>query len=339
MGKSLFDPVEIRSFRMENRVVAVPMATRSFTVDGRPTDKTMEMYGKYAESRAGMVVVEHHAVHPWGRNRREQPRLYGDADAESLRPLTDLFRAAGTPVVAQINFAGSMTADENLLREDDFEYVSPSGVKTPRDALRERPRPLEERQIAAIVEAFVRAAERAVRIAGYDGVQIHAAHGYLLGQFLSPLTNKREDAYGRTPKGRARFLYEIVDAVRSSCKDALLSVRLGMADHMPDEPMKGLSVDDTADVARELAALGVDYLSLSGNHCGFGDKRVGDDAYFAPFARVVRDAVRGALPIDCAGGVRSRRTAEELLAGGVCDLIGIGRPFWSEPGFLRTWRD
>lgn len=336
-SKSFREPIRIGKFELPNRVAAAPMATRSFGRDGLPTEKTLAIYEKYAASGAAMAVIEHHAVHPWGRNRMEQPRLYEDRYAEALKPLTAPFREKGMPVLAQISCAGALTADASLLDESDFEYVSPSGDKTPRDVLQETPRALERGQIAELVEAFVASAVRAVRIAGYDGVQIHAAHGYLLGQFLSPLTNRRADEYGGSEKKRARLLYEITDAIRATLPDALLSVRLGMADYMPGEPLRGLSVDETAPIARELAALGADWLGLSGNHCGFGDQIAADTPFFAPFARVVHDALRGATFSDCAGGVRSAQTANDLLSGGVCDLVGVGRLFWSNPDFLQTW--
>lgn len=334
----LFEPFEIRGIELRNRVAAAPMATMSFDNDGMPTERTIEIYRPFAESGVGMAVLEHHAVHPWGRNRFSQPRLYDDAHAEALKPLVDLFKKNNIPVLAQINFAGSMAADEGLLEKDDFEYVSPSGVKSPRDALTATPRALEPGQIEEIVEAFVTAAQRAVRISGYDGVQIHAAHGYLLGQFLSPLTNKRDDAYGGSDKKRARLLLEITDAVRQELGDKMVSVRVGMADYMPGDPRRGLSVDETAPLARELASLGVDWIGLSGNHCGFGADRSGDDPYFAPFARVIHDALKGAVPCDCAGGVRSAKTANDLLQGGVCDIVSVRRPFRSEPDFLRKWQ-
>lgn len=342
MSLSLFEPFEIRGVRLANRVVAAPLATRSFTRDAVPTDKTISIYRNYAASGTGIAVIEHHAVHPWGRNRAEQPRLYSDEHAAALKPIVGLFKESGIPVIAQINFAGSMTADASLLGEGDFEYLSPSGIKTPRDSIERQPRALGQKELGEIVEAFAEAAIRAVTISGYDGVQIHAAHGYLLGQFMSPLTNHREDAYGGSEKKRARLLYEVTDAVRASLSakkpGALLSVRLGAADHMPDEPRRGLTVDETAPVARELAGLGVHWIGLSGNHCGFGEKRTDDFAYFAPYAAVVKDALRGAIPIDCAGGIRSAKTANELLNAGACDLIGIGRPFWSDPAFLEAWK-
>jgi len=338
---SYSDPLEIRGIRLANRIVAAPVATRSFTREGIPSDRTMSIYRNYASSGAGMVVVEHHAVHPWGRNRAEQPRLYGDNHAEALKPLVGLFKASGTPVIAQINFAGSMTADETLLDEDDFEYVSPSGLKTPRDAVTRTPRRLDRKETGMIAEAFVEAAHRAVEIAGYDGVMIHAAHGYLLGQFLSPLTNHREDAYGGSVMKRARLLFEITDAVRSSLAsakpEALVSVRLGAADHMPEDPIRGLTADEAAQIARELAELGADWIAVSGNHCGFGDSRTEDYPYFAPYAALIRRALDGRAPLDCAGGVRSAKTANKMLSDGVCDLVGIGRLFLSAPAFLKEW--
>jgi 2,4-dienoyl-CoA reductase-like NADH-dependent reductase (Old Yellow Enzyme family) len=333
----LNEPLEIRGTALSNRLAAAPMASFSFDGDGMPTERAVKLYESFAASGAGMVVVEHHAVHPWGRNRFSQPRLYDDRHAEALRAIVAPFKKNGVPILAQVNFAGSMTADEGLLRLDDFEYVSPSGVKTPRDSLAETPRALEPGQIAEIVEAFASAAVRAVELAGYDGVQIHCAHGYLLGQFLSPLTNRRDDAYGGSDKKRARLLYEITDAVRGEIRGKILSVRLGMSDYMPGTERRGLSVDETAPVARELAAIGADWIGLSGNHCGFGVGIEGDNPYFAPFARVIHDALGGAALCDYAGGVRSARTADELLADGVCDIVSVGRPFLSDPNFPKAW--
>lgn len=329
--------LEIAGVKLANRLAAAPAASQLFE-DGSSTEKAVALYEKYASSGAGITVVEHHAVHPWGRNRTTQPRLDTDEHARSLRAITDPFKKSGMPVLAQINYAGSMTAGADLLSLDDFEYTSPSGLHAPNDALKDAtPRELSRSEISEIVEAFAHAAVRAIETAGYDGVQVHCAHGYLLGQFLSPLTNHRTDEYGGSEKGRARLLYEVVDAVRQETKGRILSVRLGMADHMPDEPMRGLSIDDTVPVARELASLGVDWLALSGNHCGFGAKRSDDCAYFAPFVRAIHDALGGAIPCDCCGGVRSPRTADDLIASGVCEIVSLGRPLLKEPDLPRRW--
>jgi 2,4-dienoyl-CoA reductase-like NADH-dependent reductase (Old Yellow Enzyme family) len=176
-----------------------------------------------------------------------------------------------------------------------------------------------------------------VQIAGYDGVQIHCAHGYLLGQFLSPLTNLRTDEYGGSDKKRARILYEITDAIRQTLPNVVLSVRLGMADAFPDEPRKGLSLDETVPATKELANLGLDLLCLSGNHCGYGINRT-DDAYFAPYAARFKEALGTRLPVVCTGGIQNAKTAESLLQKGVCDFTGVGRLMLRNPNFMGEWR-
>lgn len=333
----LAEGIEIAGVKISNRIAAAPVASQLFD-GGSATEKAVELYTKLAASGVGIAVLEHHAVHPWGRNRTNQPRLDRDEFAESLRAVVEPFKKAKVPVLAQINYAGSMTAGADLLEMDDFEYTSPSGIHGPIDAIKDAtPRELSRAEISEIVEAFASAAVRAIKISGYDGVQIHCAHSYLLGQFLSPLTNRRTDEYGGSEKKRARLLYEVADAVRQETKGHILCVRLGMADHLPDEPMRGLSIDDTVPVARELVSLGVDWLALSGNHCGFGAKRTGDDAYFAPFVRAIHDALRGAIPCDCCGGIRSPQTANELLASKTCELISLARPLFKELDLPKKW--
>ncbi|GHV28629.1 NADH:flavin oxidoreductase [Synergistales bacterium] len=339
MTSALFSPLMVGNIVIANRILAEPMATQSFDEDGVPTGKTMEIYMNYASSGVGIAITEHHAVHPWGRNRINQPRLYDKESASYLLQVTDLFRRKHIPVIAQLNFAGSMTADEELLQAKHFEYVSPSGKHSPRDVIAVSPRALTKAEIDIIIESFANAAYRAVNFAGYDGVQIHCAHGYLLGQFLSPMTNRRNDTYGGILRNRARMLYDVVSEVRKAIPGKLLSVRLGMVDQMPGEPTKGLTVDDTARVAKGLAALGVNWIGLSGNHSGFGADRNDDCPYFAQPAEVVHEAIDGEILIDYAGGVRSKKTALDLLEKNVCEIVGIGRLFSRDPNFISKWRE
>lgn len=332
----LREPFEIRGYSLANRIVAAPIASRSCELNGAPSEKTLDIYRRLADSGVGLAVAEHHAVHPWGRNRLAQLRLDSDQAAHSLIPLTQLFAERNLPLLAQINFAGNNIADESLLAQDDFRLLSASSIDKPDGNGARRPQELTSGEIEMIVESFVQAAVRAVRISGYTGVQIHACHGYLLGQFLSPLTNHREDAWGGSAKKRARLLLTVFDAVRSSVPSkAVVTVRLGAADYMPDEPMRGLSVDEVLPVARDLTAMGVDGLFISGNHCGFGGNREGDVAFFAPYARIIRECVRGATPVECTGGIQSARTANELLRGGVCDLVGVGRSLIKNPNTVK----
>lgn len=336
----LKNEITIGGITLQNRIVAAPLVTESGDDSGAPTEKTLDIYRGYAASGAGLVVAEQHAVHPWGRTSLRQPRLYGDAFAAGLEPMTRPFRQAGVPVVAQLNFGGR-AGDKALLNEPDFELVSPSGLPTPRKSPVKVPaRPLQAAEIPAIVQSFADAARRAVTLGGYNGgVQVYACHGYLVGQFLSPLTNTRGDGYGGSIKNRARLLFEIVEAVRPVIGDAPLSVRLGASDQMPGEPENGLTLAESLWVAQALAGMKIDWLSVSGNHCIYGigvdDK---DTAYFAPYSKAMREAVRPrGLPVDCTGGIRTPQTAERLLQEGVCDLVGIGRPLLADKDFLSSW--
>lgn len=325
---------------LHNRVVAAPVVSNSADEDGLPTPRSLEIYRGYAESGAGMTVVEQHAVHPWGRNKLNQFRLYDDASALALEPLTALFRQRDIPVVAQLNFAGAGASSETLLACQDFKLVSPSGLRTPRDLIKHDSQALQHDEITSIVQAFADAAGRAVTLAKYSGgVQIYACHGYLIGQFLSPMTNRRSDAYGGALENRARLLFEIVEAVKAVIGGHPLSVRLGAADQMPGAPEVGLTLADSVWVAEQLAKMRVDWLSVSGNHCIYGiGADDNDTAYFAPYSKAIRDSVaKYGVLVDCTGGIRTAQRAQALLNSEICDLVGVARPLIKDKTFLFSW--
>lgn len=336
----LTETIDIKNVTLKNRVVVAPMMTDFWNKDGSPTERTIEIYRSYAESGAGLVVMEQLAVHPWGRLTFDQPRLYRDDSALALRALTQPFRDRGVPIVTQLNFGGRVS-DKELLDEPDFEFVTPSGLPVPRKStVQADSRALTADEIAEIVASFADAAHRAVDLAGFNGgVQIYASHGYLLSQFLSPVTNARTDRYGGSLANRARIVFETVEAVRARIGDAPLSVRLGASDRMPGEPEDGLTLAESSWIAGELAQMGVDWLSVSGNHCIYGiGADDNDTAYFEPYSRAIRDAAsRYGVPVDCTGGIRTPGTAERLLQSQACDLIGIGRPLLKDKAYLSNW--
>lgn len=302
----------VGNIALHNRVVAAPVVSNSADENGLPTLESLEIYRGYAESGAGMTVVEQHAVHPWGRNKLNQFRLYDDACGLALESLTALFRQRSIPVVAQLNFAGAGASGEALLTHEDFKLVSPSGLRTPRDLIKCDSQALQRGEIASIVQSFADAAGRAVRLAKYNGgVQIYAYHGYLIGQFLSPMTNQRSNSYGGALENRARLLFEIVEAVRAAVGNHPLSVRLGAADQMPGAPEAGLMLADSVWIAEELAKMRVDWLGVSGNYCIYGiGMDDNDTAYFAPYSKAVRDSVsKYGVLVDCTGGIRTVQKA------------------------------
>lgn len=336
----LFEPFELKGKTLRNRVVAPPLASSSSLMEGGPSGKSIEIYHKFASAGLGMVILEHHAVSWNGRIRPAQFLCHTDEAAKEHAKIAQMIKNYGSVALVQINHGGSNIADPAVFDMPEYRNVSPSGITVGGrwNGLKQKSYELTESEIKGIVEDFASAAVRMVKIAGYDGVQIHASHGYLLGQFLSPLTNKRTDSYGGTDSKRARLLYEITDAVRQSLPDSIVEVRLGAADFIPGDQRKGLSLDETVPVARELVNLGVDGIAVTGNLCGYGADRA-DEAYFAPYAARIREAVGAAVPVECTGGIRSARTANRLLRDKVCDLVGVGRLLLKDGGFLAKWKE
>lgn len=336
----LFEPFEIKNLYLPNRIAVAPIATATANADGTPSDKTEEIYRDRAASGAGLVIVEHNAVNLCGSVRAAQLRAEDDAAAAAQRPIAAAAESAGGASVVQINHGGACPMSADIFAVEGYRSLSPSGVKVGNvwDSVDEKPYKMTEAEIRATAEDFVNTAVRLVKRAGYGGVQIHACHSYLLGQFLSPLTNLRGDSYGGSDYKRAKLLYEIADGVRQSLPETVLSVRLGVADTMPDEPRRGLSPAETVPVARELAKLGVNLICVSGNLCGFGAERE-DEAYFAPYASAVRDAVGLSVSVICTGGIRRAATAERLLRNGVCDMVGVGRPLAERSGLIAEWKE
>ncbi|MEE1272962.1 MAG: tRNA-dihydrouridine synthase, partial [Olegusella sp.] len=192
------------------------------------------------------------------------------------------------------------------------------------------PRAMSADDIARVPELFSAAARRA-RAAGFDGVEIHAAHGYLLDQFLSPLTNLRKDAYGGSLGNRARLLVEVLRAVRAELPSGYpVSVRLGGCDYMPG----GNTIDDAVAFARVAEAAGASLISVSGGMCYYGRPGHEDTAgWFADSSMPIRAAV--GVPVLLSGGIKTGAAAEALLEQGACDLAGIGRAILNRPAWAR----
>ena len=210
----------------------------------------------------------------------------------------------------QLNHAGSNGIDES---------VSASSVNIPIKKLFKKPRELSVQEILAIEEAFAAAAVRAVE-AGYDGVEIHCAHGYLLNQFYSPMTNKRTDEYGGSLENRLRFTVETVTAVRQAVGgDVPVAVRLGGADYLPG----GSREEDAVQAAILLETAGVDRLDISGGMCFFMRPGHIEPGFFSSMTEKIKAEV--SVPVLLTGGIKKAEDAERLLEEGKADLIGVGR--------------
>ncbi len=316
----LHETLKVGSIVLKNRLVMPPMATEK-SAKGQVTDGLIAYYGDMARSGPGLIIQEHSFVSPDGRASANQVSLAADADIPGLQRLTAAVHAQGVPILAQISHAGS-AAHRAITGQ---EVISASAVPNPSRAASvhgqpEFPREMTQGDIQCIIQAFVDAAAQAQQ-AGYDGVEIHSAHGYLLDQFYSPLTNRRTDDYtGRTLEGRTRLQVEIIQAIRRRLgKDFVLSLRLGGSDYMDG----GAVCAEVGQAAKLFEAAGLDMLSLSGGMSFFFRPGHTEAGYFAELAEAAKTGTP--LPVMLTGGIADGAEAETFLEKGQADLIGIGR--------------
>ncbi|MCL6450265.1 MAG: NADH:flavin oxidoreductase [Acetobacteraceae bacterium] len=321
----LFSEFRCCGLRLRNRLAMPPMATELAGPRGEVTPAHLEHYRARAEAGVGLIIVEHSFVAPEGRLSPRQLGAWDDALVPGLRELAQAIRAAGACAALQISHAGSLAQS----RLTGAEPVGPSAVLHPRG--KEVPRELSEVGLAGVARAFGQAARRC-REAGFDAVEVHGAHGFLLSQFLSPLTNRRSDAYGGGIDRRMRFPLEVVEEVRRAVgPDYPVFYRLGADDRLPG----GLALDEAVKAAVALERAGVGLLDVSGGLGGSRPEGVGP-GYFLPLAAGVRAAVK--VPVLNAGGLDDPEVAEAALREGKADIIGVGRALLADPGWVARAR-
>lgn len=309
----LREPLTVSGLKLRNRLVLPPMATSKANPDGSITDDLLAYYDEKSRGGAlGLAITEHFYVSEQGRNRVGQPSVADDAMMDGLAALVGVFHRNQVPAVVQISHAGAASV------EPEKELVGASDVPNP-TATGRVPRPLTTEEVADIPRQFAEAARR-VREAGFDGVELHSAHGYLLNQFFSPITNVRTDGYGGSLENRIRLHLDVIRAVQDEVgHDFPLLLRLGAADYMEG----GTVVEDSVTAALRFEEAGVDVLDITGGLTGYVRPGLEDPGYFAELSAPIKAAV--SVPVILTGGVTQADQAERLLAQGVADLIGVGR--------------
>ncbi len=321
--KTLFSSYKVGKLEVKNRIVMPPMATNFAGNDGKVNDRHIAYYLKRVQGGVGYVTFEHTGILKEGKASPGMALIDGDDKIPLFKRLVDALHNEGGKVFIQINHAGRQTSSSIT----GFPIVAPSPLPCP--VRKEMPHPLTPTEIQNLVEAFRRAAGR-VKEAGADGVEVHMAHGYLLCQFLSPFSNRRDDEYGGTPEKRLRVPLEVLKAVREAVGPAFPIVCRLSADEYVEG---GLKLEESIGIAKALEQGGADALHISA--CIAATVYLNHPPYYAPegifthLAQGIKSVVR--IPVITVGRIRTPELANRVLEEKKADLVSMGRALIADP--------
>ncbi|QYX82052.1 NADH:flavin oxidoreductase/NADH oxidase [Streptomyces akebiae] len=337
---ALFEPYRLRELTIPNRVWMPPMCQYSAAPEGpgagAPNDWHFAHYAARATGGTGLIIVEATAVSPEGRISPYDLGLWNDTQVEAFRRITGFLKGQGTVPAVQLAHAGRKASTDQPWRggapvgadAHGWQPVAPSALAF--DERHPVPEELTVDQIHQVVGQFAEAARRALA-AGFEVVEIHGAHGYLINEFLSPHSNRRTDSYGGSYENRIRFALEVVDAVREVWPaDKPLFFRVSATEWLEQG---GWTADDTVRLAAELKAHGVDLLDVSTGGNASGVHIPVGPGYQVPFAARVRN--ESALPVAAVGLITEAEQAEKILANGEADAVLLGRELLRSPSWAR----
>lgn len=329
----IFEPFEIQKLALPNRIARSATAERGADEKGFATDELISLYRRLAEGGSGLIFTGHAFVRLDGRTNINMTGIHRDETIPGLSRLAKaVHKASAAKIVLQVNHAGRATAEVLI----GCRPVAPSPIPVRMSG--ENPRELSPDEIDELVELYVLAALRAQE-AGFDGVQLHCAHGYLISQFLSPYTNKREDKWGGSSDNRRRFLLEIIAEIEARAPDFPLLVKINSEDMVPG----GVELGNFVETCLEIEKRGVDVIEVSAGIPESANKIIRKgikspekEAYFRKNARALKDGGLN-IPVILVGGLRSFEICEEILEAGEADIVSLSRPLITEPDLPRRW--
>ncbi len=333
MTNVLFTPIKLSTIEIPNRFVR--SATNEYLTDEEDyvTEKLGELYVNLAKGGVGLIITGYAYVREDGKSSTSQAAIYDDKFIPPYKKIIERLRPYPARIVLQIAHGGRQAIPAAC----NDKPLAPSPVPYPITKL--IPKEMTEDDIWQIIHRFAKAAKRA-REAGFHGVQLHAAHGYLLSQFISPYTNKRQDKWSGSVKNRARMLLETLKACRKEVgRDFLILIKLNSDDCIEG----GLKVEEVVQIASMLEKEGIDAIEISG---GIGDswpsacrpdiKSASEEAYFSDNTAKIKKAI--SIPVICVGGIRSKEVMEAILTSEKADMISMSRPFIREPDLVEKLR-
>ncbi len=333
MTNSPFVPTTLGRLTLKNRFIRSATWDGMGFNDGSFSPAQVELFRNLSLGGAGLLTSGFIAVTPQGRRNREQNMLCENQHVQSLRKIVEVVKREEVALIAQLVHCGGYASTET----SNLPIVAPGDNQEP--IFEEKPQALTENQIKEVITQFAETAARA-REAGCDGVQIHAAHGYLVSQFLSPCTNQRTDNYGGNPENRARFLNEVYEKVRNYVgTDFTVTIKINGSDYFKN----GLECAESIKITQQLAEIGLDGVEVSGgNPISIPltpiPKEIKACDNEVPFKNEVFAFTESlSIPVAAVAGIRSLEMIEKLIAKGV-SLISLCRPLICEPDLINQWQ-
>ena len=330
---TLFEEITINGMTMRNRMVRSATWEGMCDVDGRPTEKLINFYRDLTQGGIGLIVSGYTFVRPEGKGLPGKMGIHTDDFEGDYKNMIRAVHDIGGKIAVQLVHAGGQTSSENAGRQP----LAPSAIQV--DQFPELPAELTKQEINDIVTAFGEGARRA-KVWGFDAVQLHGAHGFLINQFLSPLTNRRTDEYGGSIERRSRFLLEVYQRVRETVgTDYPVLIKLNAADNLDG----GLETDDGVYAAKKLAEAGIDAIEVSAGTPASGAENPArekinkpeKEAYNLELARRIKNAV--SCPVMVVGGFRSFEVAQKTIKNDSMDYIAMARPLIRESDLPNRW--
>jgi 2,4-dienoyl-CoA reductase-like NADH-dependent reductase (Old Yellow Enzyme family) len=337
----MFEPVTIKNLKIRNRIARSATFEGMGSAEGEPSERLARLYTELAESGVGLIftsaaMVERFKLQlPAGQDIGYPLFIDRDELVELWKPIVAAVRSHGATIAMQIVHPGRQEDPGLRLGEPP---LAPSPVELPRSGV--VPHEMTVREIREMVEKFAQAARR-VKEAGFDAVQLHGGHGYMISNFISPYTNRRTDEYGGDTDRRARFIVDIVRRARELVGDEYpIMIKMNCDDFVPG----GLVREEAVRVASLVEEGGIDCIEVTVGIPDAGERMLGKginkqekEAYLRSYAEALRPALR--IPLILVGGMRSPRVIEKILSDGTADMVSLSRPFIREPRFLERWKE
>ena len=329
----LFSPIKIGTIEIPNRFSRA--ATHDFMAsrNGAVTERQVSLFKNLAKGEVGLIITGHAYVNPAGIASPYQTGVYSDHCIEGLSQITSAVHKYPSRIFLQISHAGRQTKPKLC----GCTPLAPSSVYEP--TFEVMPKEMNQEEIKTVIDDFIQSSRRA-KEAGFDGVELHVAHGYLLSSFISPYTNRRKDEWGGTLTNRLRIVVEIIQGIKKLLgKEFPLIVKLNSSDFLPE----GLNIDESIEIAKILESEGTDGLEVSGGmaEAGRGSVWKGlrpeeEEGYFVNSAFKIKAKL--SIPVFGLGGIRSFSVMEKIIEEGRADLISMSRPFIREPLLINKFR-